>query len=63
MHDPFAHLDLAGIERAEARARAAHRILFRIAELTVFVRDPRAWIPEWRPRRAIGYDPDRHRDP
>jgi len=56
MDDPFAHLDLRGIEQAERNARAAHPILFRVAELVVFVRDPVRWIRGWRPRRAIGYD-------
>jgi len=55
-HDPFAHLDLEQIERAERKARADHPILFRVPELAVFVRDPVRWIRGWRQRRAIGYN-------
>ena len=52
----LAHLDLRGIEQAEQKARPAHPILFRVAELVVFVRDPVRWIQAWRSQAMIGCD-------
>ncbi len=40
MDDPFRDLDLRGIEAAERKARAAYAVLWRVAELVMFVRDP-----------------------
>jgi hypothetical protein len=55
MNDPFAPLDVRGIEAAERNARRAHPILFRVAEFIVFVRDPVAWIRARIVLRRAGY--------
>jgi hypothetical protein len=56
MDDPFRDLDLRGIEAAERKARTAYPVLWRVAELVMFVRDPLGWVRSWRERRALGYD-------
>lgn len=53
--DPVAHMDLAGIEAAERKARKAHPILFRVAEFIPFVRDPVRWIRARIVLRRAGY--------
>ena len=56
MDDPFRDLDLRGIEAAERKARTAYPLLWRAAELVMFVRNPLGWVRSWRERRALGYD-------
>lgn len=60
MRDPYEHLNLKQTERAEAKARLTHPILWWLAELVVFVEDPVGWIRDRRRLRALGYDPRRH---
>jgi len=55
MLDPFAHLGLEQIQAAEKKARAAHPILWRVAEFVVFVRNPWKGVRGWYRRRRIGY--------
>ena len=58
MRDPFAHLDLEQIQVAEKKARAAHPVLWWVAEFVMFVRQPwRAVRGVWR-RWVIGYGKD-----
>jgi hypothetical protein len=56
MDDPFRDLDLRGIEAAERKARAAYAVLWRVAELVMFVRESLGWVRSWRERRALGFD-------
>lgn len=41
MNDPYAHLQtVEQVERVERQLRAAHPLLWRVAELVAFVRNP-----------------------
>ena len=44
MEDPFAHLNYAQIQEAEKKARAAHPVLWWVAEFVVCVKAPRKWL-------------------
>lgn len=61
MRNPFSHLDLKQTELAERRAREAHAILRWLAELYVFVLNPRRAIRTRLRMRRIGYDGRRTR--
>jgi len=55
MHDPFSHLNLDQIQAAEKKYRAAHPILWWVAEFVVFVRGPWKWVRGWYRRSRIAY--------
>ena len=44
MHDPFSHLNLEQIQKAESKYRAQHPVLWRVAEFVIFVRGPWKWV-------------------
>jgi len=52
MNDPFRHLNLEQVEKAE---READPWLFKLAEFIVFARAPVSWMRGLLRRRAIGY--------
>ena len=41
MQDPFAHLNLEQIQAAERKYRAQHPVLWRVAEVVMFIRPKR----------------------
>ncbi len=58
MNDPFAHLDLEEIEKAERKYRQQYPVLWWVAEFVVFIREPWRFVrSRWR-RRKIGYGAD-----
>ena len=58
MNDPFSHLNLEQIQVAEKKYRAAHPILWRVAEFVMFVRSPWRTARGWWRRRKVGYRAD-----
>ncbi len=56
--DRFAHLNYEQIQATEKKYRKLHPILWWVAELVVFVRDPLSAIRSWRRRNKIRYGSD-----
>ena len=47
MQDPFARLNLEEIQAAEKKYRAQHPVLWRMAEVVMFIREPLRYMRNW----------------